>query len=175
MGVLDTAFNLSDDALGFEYQISIAASPLLPDSVNYTFRATTVEIPAVSIGEYTIEYKTETIVKPNGKITTPKEFSIEFRVDKYYALYKAFRLWHTSIVNPDTGGVAKDSVGGVSAIRLPIVISTGTFGIDGLFVNTLQSWTFTGCWPKEIGGFSLDNANNDPVLCSIRFGFLKML
>lgn len=175
MGIIDTAYSMGDDAIGYEYQISLGPLPYIPDASNFTFRATTVEIPEVSVGEYTIEYKSETLVKPNGKITTPKEFTIEFRIDKYYALYKAFRLWNGSIVNPDTGGVARDSIFGASLIRTPITISTGTYDIDGNFVPTLQTWTFTGCWPKAVGGFSLDNSSAEPLLTSIRFGFLKML
>jgi len=175
MGIIDTAYGLSDDAIGYEYQISLGPIPFLPDPTGFTFRATTVEIPEISVGEYQIEYKSETLVKPNGKITTPKEFTIEFRIDKYYNLYKAFKLWNNAIANPDTGGVAMDSINGISTFRTPITISTGTFDTAGNFIPTLQVWTFTGCWPKAVGGFTLDNASADPIMTQIRFGFLKML
>jgi hypothetical protein len=175
MGVIDTAFNLGDDSLYYEYQISLGPIPYLPDPTGFAFRATTVEIPEFSVGEYTIEYKSDTLVKPNGKITTPKEFSIEFRIDKYYLLYRAFKLWNNSIVNPVTGAVTMDSIAGVSTFRTPITIATGTFDLMGNFMPTLHSWTFTGCWPKAVGGFTLDNASADPVLTQIRFGFLKLI
>jgi len=175
MGIIDTVYGLSDDALGYEFQVSVGPISFLADPTGFTFRALTVEIPEVSVGEYTIEYKSDTLVKPNGKITTPKEFSIEFRIDKYYALYKAFRTWNSAIVNPTTGGVSMDSVNGISTFRTPITVSTGTFDLNGNFIPTLQLWTFTGCWPKAVGGFSMDNSNTEPLTTSIRFGYLSMI
>lgn len=175
MGVLDTAFGVGDDALAYEFEISIGPLTLFADPTGIIFRATTVEIPEVSVGEYEFDYKSEKIVKPNGKITTPKEFSIEFRIDKYWKVYQAFKLWNNAIVNPDTGGVATDSNNGNSLIRTPITITTGTTNLDGNFIPTTQIWAFTGCWPKRVGGFSMDNNSGEPLLTSITFGFLKML
>lgn len=173
MPVLDTIFASGDDAIGHEFQVSLGPIPYLDVATNLLVRCITVEIPEVSVGEYEYDYKSEKIVKPNGKITTPKEFTIEFRIDKYYNLYKAFKTWNNAIVSPTSGGVATDSNNGLSAIRIPITISTGTYDIDGNFVPTLQVWSFTGCWPKAVGGFSLDNQSGEPLTTAIRFGFLK--
>ena len=41
-------------------------------------------------------------------------------------------------------------------------------------VPTTQVWSFTGCWPKEVGGFTLDNQSGDPLLTAVRFGCLSM-
>jgi hypothetical protein len=174
MGVMETIFAVGDDALGYEYQISLGPIPSLDVATNLLVRATTCEIPEIIVGEYEYDYKSEKVVKPNGKIGTAKEFSIEFRVDKYYNLYKAFKTWNNAIVSPVSGGVATDSNNGISAIRIPITVTTGTYDIEGNFIPTTQIWNFTGCWPKSIGGFTLDNQSGEPVMCSIRFGYLKM-
>ena len=174
MGVLENVFAGGDDALGYEFSMSLGPIPYLDVATNLLVRCNTVEIPEISVGEYEYDYKSEKIVKPNGKIMTPKEFTTEFRIDKYYNLYKAFKTWNNAIVSPVSGGVAADSINGVSAIRIPITVSTGTYDIDGNFVPTLQIWNFTGCWPKAIGGFTLDNQNGDALMCSIRWGYLKM-
>jgi hypothetical protein len=175
MGVLDTAFVLGDDLLGYEFQIAFGVVPYVPDLTGLLFRANTFEIPSQSRGEYEFDYKTEKIVKPNGKITTPKEFSIEFRVDKYGLVYKAFKAWMDAITNPSTGGTSMDSVGGVSLLRAPITVSTGTTNTDGIFIPTGSVFQFTGCWPKDLGSFNFDNTSGEPVMTTVRFGYLKLL
>lgn len=172
--MIDNIFSVGDDALAQEFQISFGPIPFMDAAGPINIRCTTVEIPEHVIGEYEYRYKSEKIVKPNGQIETAKEFAIEFRIDKYFNLYKAFVAWNNGIVNPITGGAASDSVNGVSTIRIPIVVSTGTYDIEGNFVPTTQNWTFTGCWPKAVGGFTLDNQSGDPLLTSVRFGYLSM-
>lgn len=172
--MIDAIFNVGDDALASEFQITLGRIPYLDTAGPINLRCTTVEIPETLIGEYEYQYKSEKIVKPNGQIQTAKEFAIEFRVDKNYLLYKAFLAWNNGIVSPVTGGAATDSSFGVSAIRAPITVSSGSFDIEGNFKPTLQVWTFTGCWPKAVGGFTLDNSSGEPLLTSVRFGFLSM-
>lgn len=174
MGVMETIFSQGDDAIGYEFQISLGPIPYLDVATNLLVRCNTVEIPAISVQTYEYDYKSEKVVKPNGKIGTPKEFSTEFRIDKYYNLYKAIKTWNNAIVSPVSGGVATDSNNGVSAIRIPITVSTGTYDIEGNFVPTLQVWNFTGCFPVEVGGFTLDSQSGDPVMCTVRWSFLKM-
>jgi hypothetical protein len=173
--VLDTIFNAGDDALAYEYQVNLGGIPYLDTVTNLFVRTTTVEIPPKVAGTYTYNYKSETIVKPNGRNESAKEFSMELRIDKYFLLYKALRLWNDVIINPITGGSSMDSINGVSAIRIPITVTTGTYDILGNFVPTLQAWAFTGCFPSEIGGFSLDNTSGEPLTCSIKWNFLKMI
>lgn len=172
--MINNIFAVGDDALAQEFQISFGPIPFMNAAGPVNIRCTTVEIPEHSIGTYEYRFKSERIVKPNGQIETPKEFAIEFRIDKYYNLYKAFVAWNNGIVNPVTGGAASDSVSGVSNIRIPIVISTGTYTLEGNFVPTAQVWNFTGCFPVAVGGFTLDNQSGDPLLTSVRFSYLSM-
>ena len=174
MATIDTVFNAGDDALTYEWQMSFGPIPYLDVATNFNIRCQSVDIPPITIGEYSIEYKTDTIVKPNGKNTTAKEFTTEFRVDKYWKLYNALRLWSNSIVST-SGGVATDSLNGVSTIRIPITITTGMTDIDGNFVPTGGLWSFTGSWPKSVGNPTLDNSSAEPATTSITWGYLKLL
>lgn len=175
MNVIDSVFNLGDDALGNEYMVTFGNIPFLAGSEPLNLRATTFEIPASSIGTYEVQYKSEKLVKPNGQNMTAKEFSFEFRHDKFYLHYKAFRAWQASIVNPNTGGIAMDSINGMSVMRVPITVTSGYLDLDGNFVPTSQIWQFTGCWPTEVGGLTLDNSSAEPLMCSIRFSYLKQI
>jgi hypothetical protein len=197
MGIIETVYGAGDDALAHEFQVLFGPLPYFPDIPfleNQGARVVSFEVPSQSIGEYSYKFRGETISKPNGEITTPKEFSIELRMDKYYVLYKAIRTWMSVIVNPDTGLPALDVVNklGLNFHRIPITVSTGyhtdrIFGIDTSFeafgerVNlldympTLQAWFFTGCWPKSISEVSLDNQSGEPLVSRITFGYLKLL
>jgi len=174
MGTLEQIFNQGDDFLGYEYQMSVGPIPYL-DAVTNTFvRCTTVTIPAKVLGTYEYDYKSEKIVKPNGKNLTEKSFDVEFRMDKYLLLYKALRLWSDSIVSPITGGTTMDSIAGQTPFRVPITITTGTYDILGNFIPTLHVWSFKGCFPSTVGQISLDNSNGEPVMCTTTFTYLKM-
>ena len=176
MNIVETIFSTGDDALGYEYLVTLGPLPYLDLATGLTLRTTTVEIPETAIGVYEYDYKSEKIVKPNGKNDTAKEFSVEFRIDKYYNVYKAFKAWSAALVNPVTGGNAGDNPLGISnGLRIPIQISTGTFDVEGNFYPTLQNWGFTGCFPVRVGGVTLDNQSAEPLMCSVTFNYLKMV
>lgn len=174
MGIVDVAFQTGDDALAQEFMVSLGSIPYFSDPTGFNVRITTFDIPEFVAGTYEYDYKSEHIVKPNGKNATSKEFSISFRVDKYYLFYKALRLWQAAIINPDTGGMSIDSANGISATRIPMVVTSGYTNLDGDFTPTSQIWSFTGCWPTGVGNISLDNQSGEPVICTARFSYLKL-
>lgn len=175
MGTIDTIYGIGDDSLAYEFQVAISPISFFTSSEGATLRVTTVEIPETSFGTYTIDYKSETLEKPNGKITTPKEFSIEFRIDKFYNIHKGLVAWNNAVVNPQTGGASLDSVNGVSALRVPIIVTTGMNDLDGNFVPTGKVITFKGAMPKTIGGYTYDNSNAEPITCSVTFTYLSKI
>jgi len=176
MNIVETIFSTGDDALGTEFLVTLGPLPYLDLATGLTLRVTTVEIPETALGTYEYDYKSVKIVKPNGKDDTAREFSIEFRVDKYYAVYKAFKAWSAALMNPVTGGNAGDNPLGITnGLRIPISIGTGTFDIDGNFFPTTQVWNFSGCFPTRISGVTLDNQSAEPLMCSVTFNFLKMV
>jgi hypothetical protein len=174
MGTIDTAYAQGDDALSYEWQMALGSLSIFTTTANLNVRCTTVDLPAITLGEYTYDFKSETVVKPNGKNATSKEFTTTFRIDKYWNLYNAFKTWSNSIVSPSSGGVAIDSVAGISAIRAPITISSGMYDIDGTFTATGAVWSFTGCWPKVVGNPTLDNGSGDPATTTITWGYLSL-
>ena len=173
MGTIDTVYGLGDDALGYEFQVAIGPIGFVTDGNGATLRVNTVEIPETSVGTYTVDYKSETMEKPNGKITTPKEFTIEYRLDKYYNVHKGFVAWNNAVVNPQTGGASLDSVSGVSLFRVPIIVSSGMTDLDGNFIATGKVITFRGAFPKTVSSYSYDNSNAEPLVVSVIFSYLS--
>jgi len=175
MSVIDTVYAAGDDALQYEWQVTFGTIPYLDTTTDFNVRCSNVDIPTASVGTYTVDWKSENFNKPNGKVTTPKQFSITFRVDKAWKVYQAFLGWNHAIVNPSTGGTAIDSNLGISTIRTPVTVTTGYYNTDGTFTATGQVWNFTGCWPQEVGNPTLDNASGDPATTTITIQFLEML
>ena len=170
---IQAVYNAGDDALGYEFEItvgSIASLVGLVDLTGLTLRTNTINIPSQERGEYTYDYKTRTVLKPNGKVTTPTEFDFEFRTDKNYVYYKLFSAWQNLIANDS--GASRDALpGGISPIRTTMTVKT----IDANGLPTGQVWEFQGCWCKSLGSITLDNQSGDPIQCSVTFGFLSMV
>lgn len=173
MAVIDDIYGAGADALTYEFQVTFGPQADIDTVVDsLPLRVTNVNIPEISQGEYTVEYKTETLVKSNGKNTTPKEFDIEFRLDKNQNIYKAFKAWSAKFQNPSTGGYAEDTV--ATGLRTTIDVQSGYLDIDGVFVLTGLNWHFQGAWPKRVAAITLDNSGTDPILCAVTFGYLTM-
>lgn len=179
MGIIDNIYAAGDDAFTSEFEVIFGTLILpIPGITNLTIRTTTLVIPEKSIGTYSYKYRSETVVKNSGEITTPKEFTIEFRVDKYYILYKALSQWMGFLVDPDSGLPKYETLSsGVSPISIPMTIISGYMDRDipNLFRPTTQIWEFTGCRPTKIGDISLDNGSVDGLKCSVTFTYYKLL
>lgn len=172
MGYSEKVFAAGDDALGYEYSFVLsplgALTAVLPDLTGLELRTKTISIPSQERGEYTYDYKTRTITKPNGKVTTSNEFTFEFRADKNYIFYKFFSAW-LALIGSDSGA-SRDFVSGGSPIRTDMTVKT----LDANGDLTGQAWNFTGCWIKSLGDISLDAESGDPVSISVTMVFLNM-
>ena len=174
MSIAQTAYGVGDDALGNQFLMTISPISYIQDTFGTNVRIITVDIPEVSVGTYTIEYKTRTIEKVGGKITTPTQFSFTFRIDKNWDLYKGFISWHSAIANQGSGVIQADASGtsvGASLIRTSIEIQT----VDHNDEPTGMNWDFEGCWPVNVSGVGFDQASGDPLTATITMSFLRMI
>ncbi len=81
-------------------------SGLLPSSASVqtdSIRAGGFTPPQFKVETYNNKYLTSsaTLVKP--EITGERKFSIEFRVDAFYQIYKKFSIWRNAFYSPETG------------------------------------------------------------------------
>lgn len=161
---------LEEDALANFFDVVIPSFPGVINLQQSNIRVTEIGIPNSSNGTYNVDYKAETMPKPNGKITTQKSFTFTFRIDKNYDVYKGFMAWRNLLLNEETGIGSPDFVNGTSPLRVPIKVvpsdNTGTVVTEG--------WTFTGCFPSEIGGFSYNVTTGDPLSCTVTMQFITM-
>ena len=172
--MIDSVYVTGDDALANYAEIEISPFPLFgPLKDTLKFRTINIDVPGFVKGSYDVHWKSQHFEKPNGKDETPKTFTSVFRVDKYYAVYKALQTWWQYICNSDTGVLAEDvsPTSGTSTIRTDIMVHT----IDTQGIVTTDGFKFERCWLKELTGFGYDVTNGDPVTCTITWSFVKMI
>ena len=162
---VDILYSLGDDALANLFDCIIPPFPGVLNPVQAQFRITGFTVPTTGVGEYEINYKTQRITKPNGLIEDPKEFSFDFRVDKFWLIYNGFKNWKNIVANTRSGLMSPDI-----NIRVPItVIATDSAGVP-----TGGSWLFEGCWIKTLGDVAFDYTSGDPLTCTVTMGYLAL-
>ena len=171
---IDSVYAQGDDALGNVAELEVGAFALFGDlKDNLKFRTTNISVPGFAVGEYMVAWKSQQFPKPNGKDETSKQFTSQFRVDKYYTVYKSLLAWWEYICNSDTGAMAEDvgAVSGTSNIRTDIQVRT----VDTNGVTTNEGFKFEKAYIKELTGFDYDVNSGDPLSCTITWSYVKMI
>lgn len=172
--MIDTIFNLGDDALQNEYNVIFDVSAVdglgeLP--VNFQFRISNFTPPDITMGTYQYFKKGSLIVKPNGLDETPKTFTFNMRVDKYWESYKVLDKWLKIIKNEKKGTrtVDKDIITGEQPVR-------GIITIQALDSNDSINyyWKFEGSFPTALAGVTFDEATGEPITINPTFTYLTM-
>lgn len=164
---VDVLFNLGDDALQNLFDVIIPPFPGVINATQTQFRIQNFTIPTTGVGNYDIHYKTQMIRKRNGKIEDPKEFSFEFRVDKYWTIYNGLKNWKNIVGNTRTGVLAPDLPG---IIRVPITVIT----TDSANVPTGGRWIFEGSYIQTLGDVPFDYTAGDPLAVTATFAYLTL-
>jgi hypothetical protein len=171
---IDSVYATGDDALANMAEIEFSPFSLFgPLKDASRFRTEQINVPGFTMGQYEVHWKAQKFERPSGKDETEKTFSLVFRVDKYYTVYKALLAWWQYICNSDSGVLAEDvgAVTGESNIRTDVMVKT----IDTQGVPTNEGFNFERAWIKALAGFSYDVASGDPLECQVTMSFVKML
>jgi len=167
---IQTIVQLNDDALNNQFQIIIPPHEGQIDQTGENFRVLRVSIPERSVNMYTVHYKTQKFTKYTGKDATPNEFTFDFRVDKFWNVYKGLSDWHRLILDPVSGVQSPDYENGQSTIRVPITVNT----IDATDTVTSTGWVFDGCFPSNVPGVEFDMESGEPIVVTITMQFITM-
>jgi hypothetical protein len=173
-GLIDTVYATGDDALGNQAEMSIGEiSSIFQMKDPLKVRITIIDIPAYTVGKYTIDYKTQKFTKPSGKIETPNEMTFSFRSDKYWTIYQALLAWKRYIADEDSGAMAEDvgALTGTSSFRTNVIVHT----IDSNDVVTYTGWKFEKAWISDLQGINFDQSNGEPIIVQGTLDFVKMI
>lgn len=173
---VEDVYKAGDDALGNMTEmeiIPIGDFKLFNMSNKLKCRTTNIEIPSFTVNAYEVHAKTQSFEKPGGKNGTAKTFTSQFRVDKYYVVWKALNAWWQYICSSDTGAMAEDvgAITGTSNIRADIIVKT----IDSNGIVTNNGFKFERAWIKDMSSISYDIGSDTPISTSITWSFVKMI
>ena len=167
---VDIIYNMGDDALQNLFDISIGPMAYLNNLMSTLFRVQGFTIPGTGVSMYDVNYKTQKITKPGGKIEAPNEFSIDFRVDRYWYVYKGLVAWKNAVANSYTGVIGPDNR--LSHNRVPITV--WPVESTAIPIPNFTQWTFVGCMCTAIGDIGFDYTAGDPLTITATFNFLAM-
>ena len=159
--MVNTIYQMGNDALQNQGRVIISPLQMLDMVEALQLRITTLP----SIPEYKIEFNdfsykgyTISLAKPGESLSRAASF--EFRVDKYWNVYKMLKAWGELIYNHAAGDVG---LGDSDAVRTPISIA----------MDNGPTWTFEGCIFESLSEIGLDNTNaGDPITCTFTFRYL---
>lgn len=174
-------------------------SQLGPDISMLRIRAKGFEPPVFNVKTYEVKYKTISITRPATQLEGSRTFSLSFRVDAYYSIYKALKMWASRIGTGSTGyasnalwGDASESPNGVlgtvrvAALSTPVImdsgdpffaqgVNTGYFSSQNSETSPHLVWEFYDVWLQKLEEpkYSMDDASALEVQATFFFGNYK--
>lgn len=150
-----------------------------PDSPS--LRTTTISIPQAGIVTYEVPFKTATIKMPGGKLEWEMQFTTEFRIDRYWELYRDLVTWRNKLCSPD-GTIGEDvwfpSTDTVNSPRNTrcesVVVKSFILGDTTANAQAQHAWQFLRCYPSKINNVEFTYAEGTNVTISVDFSFIEM-
>jgi len=175
MGLIDDVYNLGDDVINYQFDISFSLIGIVIDAINrfqqqpvdsdINLRVNTFNIPEISVGNNTINYQGYQMIKPNGSSQTPYTFTFDLRIDKQWNYYTLFQTWAMLVYRPYIGLFSPDKVGGIApTLRTTIRVESNGKG-----------WSFLGAYPSTVGGVAFSKSDNTPIVVPITMTFASMI
>ena len=150
------------------------------EKAEYNVRALGFTPPELSVGEYTIAYKGVKLIRPNAKIVGEREFSIEYRHDANYTLFKELNTWKATVINPNAEGIIT-----FGAFSKPVTDNPAMYGkvvvtaYKALTTSVTTpaaaaiTWTFDQVICINVGSPAFTRAGNDATRITSKFMFLN--
>lgn len=142
-----------------------------------TVRCSGIEPPMATQDKYTVRYITAYVDRPVTKIGLSRTFSLTFRMDSYWEVYKvlldlkkkfshASKGWATHNYMSD-GSIDEDKFFNVDVNYLEEASTDDSETGEALY-------RFNHCWIESITPPSFDTNSSDPVTVTCQINFLEM-
>lgn len=172
---LQTLVNAGSDALNNLYEVSFVGGHLTQVNNNLKVRCTGFTPPQVSQDSYTVRFVNTYIDRPNAKVNVIRNFTISFRVDANFEVYKALLEQERVTFNPTQSYTATD----IQAIKdrgdlFDVTVSIVNQGINSEIIDTKTIYSFHNCWITSIPSIQYNTDNSGPATIQIGISFLEM-
>lgn len=182
-GALSSLISASNDAQSNLYKVSFFGGIL--DSSKYsltkdqmTIRCSGITPPMPTQDSYQVKYVTAYVDRPVTRVGLVRNFSLEFRMDSYWNVYKVLLDLQKQFMDASKSWVninLLDDAGNIDTSKL--------FNVNVNYLSEAEVddtslgkplYQFTGCWIDNITPPSFNTSSNDPVTVSCSINFLNM-
>lgn len=144
---------------------------------SFMVRADGFTPPTPSQVTYTNHWKTVSVDRPATKINLDRTFSITFRVDAYYVVYKDLLRWQAKTMQVSDGFasnvLASADLGTVEVKAAESPVTRLSDVDDNVAFSTETSWKFEDAWIESITPPTYGTSSADPAKVTAKFRFGK--
>lgn len=170
---LQSLINEGNDAQGKLYEAVFSGGVLGSDTSNMTIRCSGFTPVFPTQSTYAVNFVTAKIERPTTKVDLTRNFSLTFRSDDNWYLYKQLLLQHSLTMNASKSYVntsldlIEDYLFNVNVNRIVTLSNSSSSKVDRLF-------NFRKCWISEITSPDFSTSDASPVTINCKINFLEM-
>lgn len=170
---LKSLIDVGNDAMGRLYEVVFSGGLFPDDTSNMTVRCSGFTPPAPTQSTYKQQFVTAGIERPVPKVDLTRNFSVTFRSDDSWYLYRELLYQQNltsnaahSFVNTSIDSL-KDYFFNVRVNRIVSLSDTDESSIERLF-------NFNKCWITDISSPDFGSRDASAVTLTCKIGFLEM-
>lgn len=170
---LKTLINTGNDAMKNLYEVMFSGALFPEDTSNLTIRCSGFTPSFSSQSTYTQSFITAKVERPVTKIDLTRNFSLTFRSDDNWYLYRELLYMHKLTMNASHSYVnsnidtIKDYLFNVRINRIVSLDDTSESPVERMF-------NYAGCWIQSITPPDWSTGDSQPISVSCTIGFLEM-
>lgn len=173
---IDTLLEVGSDAMTNLYELVLSEGTFSSATTQaLTVRCKSFTPPSISQGTYKVYYKTANVDKAKPEVTLDRKFSVSFRVDSQYDIYKALQKQKAITFNPQYSYTATDIENLMKNNKmftgvLRILVKPINSDVDQKYID-LHKYQY--CWIESIRPLSFKTGTNNPLEVEVTIAFLK--
>lgn len=170
---LKSLIDVGNDAMSRLYELTFSGGLFPDDTSNLTIRCSSFTPPTPSQSTYKQQFITASIERPVPKVGLTRNFSLSFRSDDNWYLYKEL-LYQQKLTSNATHSFVNTSIDSlknyffnVRVNRIVALSDTSDSTVERLF-------NFNKCWITEIASPKFSSGDATPVTIDCKISFLEM-
>ena len=190
---INTLIGVGNDAHSHLYEAVFEGGSLGDINTSLSVRCSGFQRPETTQDSYPVRYITAYIDRPKAKVNVTRNFTLKFRLDAYWDVYKALLTQQSLTSNPahyyaisditalmDAGllfnvsiNVIKDLNDVIGNPQTSDNASDATESLEEAYGVT-KLFTFKNCWIEELRLSGFSGSDSNPVTVDAKIDFLQM-
>lgn len=172
---ISTLVSVGNDAQSHLYEVTFDGGFLTDIATDLSVRCSGFTPPDVTQDAYTVRYITAFIDRPRTKISVTRNFSLKFRMDDNWLLYKALLNQQKYTSNPAKSYASSDinelsNNGSLFNVHVDIIDRLDETDES----KTVRLYNFKDCWIESITPSTFTGESSEPITVDVKIDFLKM-